>query len=102
MAAAIAWLKEEDGRGAGRNRSKSRVGWACGAEKETGPAENKIKENENKMGGLQGVVGQKLFWAAKRKWKCFWNILGADLNLKPRSKSNTFSNSNKFKPFLKI
>jgi hypothetical protein len=43
------------------------VGWAHWAEKETGPAENKIKENENKMGVLQGVVGRKLFWAAKRK-----------------------------------
>jgi hypothetical protein len=43
------------------------VGWARWAEKETGPVENKIKENENKMGGLQGVVGRKLFWAAKRK-----------------------------------
>jgi hypothetical protein len=58
---------EEDGRGAGRNRAKSRVGWARRAEKEIGPAENKIMENENKMGGLQGVVGRKLFWAAKRK-----------------------------------
>jgi hypothetical protein len=81
------------------------VGWARWAKKETGPAVNKIKENENKMGGLQGVVGRKQFWDAKRKWKYFWNILAADLNLKPKrfkSKSNTFSNSNKFKPFLKI
>jgi hypothetical protein len=32
------------------------------------------------------------------------NILAMDLNLKPRfkSKSNTFSNSNKFKSFLKV
>jgi hypothetical protein len=43
------------------------VGWARWAKKEAGPAENKIKENENKMGGLQGVVGRNLFWAAKRK-----------------------------------
>jgi hypothetical protein len=43
------------------------VGWARWAKKETGPAVNKIKENENKMGGLQGVVGRKRFWDAKRK-----------------------------------
>jgi hypothetical protein len=62
------------------------VGWVRWAEKETGPTENKIKENENKMGGLQGVVGRKLFWAAKRKCKCFSNILSAYVNLKPRFK----------------
>jgi hypothetical protein len=102
-AATAGWPKEEDSRGVGRNRAKSQVDWARWAEKETRPAENEIKKNENKMGGLQGVVGWKRFWAAKRKWKCFWNILAADLNLKPRfkSKSNTFSNSNKFRPFLK-
>jgi hypothetical protein len=59
--------KEEDDRRAGQNRAKSQVGWARWAEKETGPVANKIKENENKMVGLQGVVGRKRFWAAKRK-----------------------------------
>jgi hypothetical protein len=98
------WPTEEVSGGADRNQAKSWVCWAHWSEKETGPAVNKIKENENKMCGLHGVVGRKQFWAGKRKWKWFWNILAVDLNLKPRfkSKSNTFSNSNKFKPLLKI
>jgi hypothetical protein len=67
---------EEDGRGAGRNRAKSRVGWARRAEKEIGPAENKIMENENKMGGTARCCGPKTILGCQEKMKMFLKYFG--------------------------
>jgi hypothetical protein len=60
-------------------------------------------KNENGVGlGCRGFCA-KMVWAEENVKKSFWNFFSAVLNLKPKLKfkSNTFSNSNKFKYFQK-
>jgi hypothetical protein len=51
------------------------VGWARWAEQETGPAENKIKENENKTGGCKELWAENDFGLPrenKNVFEIFW------------------------------
>jgi hypothetical protein len=52
------------------------------------------------MAGLPGLSGQN-GRAHKKNRKCFGNFRLLILNQKFKFKLNLFSNSNKFKPFLK-
>jgi hypothetical protein len=72
------------------------VGWAAQKEKQW--------ECKQQRDGLQGLPWAKLAWAARKNGRrfCKFSLLQI-LNLKPKLKfkSNAFSNSNNFKPFLK-